>query len=80
MLIRKVVVSVSTPHSPRFGHFIMRHSPAIPLRTGFEDRPVHAKFMVNKATLGQFSHSARFSPLNLPPVLHAHSFIITDGL
>ena len=44
--------SVSTQYTPRFEHFIMRHSPAFPLKTGFEDRPVHAKFVVNKTTLG----------------------------
>ena len=53
--------SVPTQYTPRFEYFIMRHSPAFPLRTGFENRPVHAKFVVSKATLGHSGVSIIFS-------------------
>jgi hypothetical protein len=33
--------------------FTMRHSPTFPLRTGLEERPIHAEFVVDKASLGQ---------------------------
>jgi hypothetical protein len=58
-----------------FEHFIARHSLAFPLRTGFEDRPVHAKFVVNKATLGQGFLTVLGLPLSSfrPCFMLAHS-------
>ena len=47
-----------------------------PRRPGFDPRPVHARFVVDKVELGQVSLSVlRFSVSIIPPMLHVKQII-----
>jgi hypothetical protein len=68
-------LNVSSLFLPWFGQLVAGLSPQKP---GFDPRPVHMKFIVDRVALGQaILQVLQFSPVSITPPIHSS---ITDGI